>query len=114
MDWSEFLAMLPSPDTVTVRVLSGGAGLGDVYGDPVEVTGCVVQDADRATPVQTNGAAGKVRVKSSCTVFMPPDASCTVGSKVTLPSGRTAKVLAVETLTDNGLGLPEHLEVTLE
>lgn len=115
MDWAEFLdAFIPSPDTVAVSVLPGGAGLGDTYADPVDVPGCVVQDGEKTVKVQTNGAAGEVRIKASCTVFMPPDTTCPVGSRVTLPSGRTAKAIAVETLTDNGIGLPEHLEVSLE
>lgn len=114
MDWTEFVDQhIPTPDTIVVEALRGGGGFGQTFDTARGVPLCVVQDGGRATKVQTSGASGEVRT-STGVVFAPLDADIPVGSRITLPSGRVTFALAVETLTDNGLGLPEHFEVSLE
>lgn len=114
MNWEEFLdECIPTPDTIVVEAYAGSGSYGQQFDTAVGVPLCVVQDGGRATKVQTSGASGEVRT-STGVVFTPLDADIPVGSRITLPSGRVTFALAVETLTDNGLGLPEHLEVSLE
>jgi len=113
MDWSEFCAHIPSPATVTVEAYQGSGAYGDVYAAPATVTPCVVEATRRLVRVQTQDAAGAEAV-SSTTVYAPPDTVAPPGSLVTLPSGRVARVLAVAVLDDHGIGLPSHLEISLE
>ncbi|SCL42213.1 hypothetical protein GA0074692_6713, partial [Micromonospora pallida] len=68
----------------------------------------------RRVVVQTQDAEGAEGV-SSTTVFAPMATVAPPSSLVTLPwTGRTAKVLAVSVMEDHGLGLPEHVELSLE
>ncbi|MCZ7376546.1 hypothetical protein [Micromonospora sp. WMMC250] len=115
MTWEEFIELyVPEPKTVQVAALTGSAGYGDVHADPVDVAPCVVDDTNRRVTVQTQDAEGSEAV-SSTTVLVPPDTVAPPGSLVTLPwAGRTARVLATSVLDDHGLGLPEHIELSLE
>lgn len=113
MDWQQFCAALPTVDTVTVEAYSGTAGIGDLYEAPVAVTPCVVQEVQHTVPVTTGDAAGKL-YPSSALVMCPLATVAPAGSRITLPSGRKAKVLASATITANGLALPEHVELDLE
>lgn len=112
--WAEFVAAeIPSPATISVEALQGSGAHGPVYSAPAQVTGCVVDETRRLVRVQTQDAAGHERVSSS-TVFAPPGTTAPAGSRVTLPSGRVTRVLAVADLDDHGIGLPEHVELSLE
>lgn len=114
MDWAEFVGRnIPAPATVTVEAYQGSGAYGDVYATPVDVTPCVVEDTRRLVRVQTQDAVGAEAV-SSTTVYAPPDTPAPPGSRVILPSGRVARVLAVARLDDHGLGLPAHVEIALE
>ncbi|TCB97580.1 hypothetical protein E0H26_11720 [Micromonospora zingiberis] len=113
MNWAEFIAAhIPEPSTVLVEPYAGSGAYGDVYGEPVEVTPCIVEETRRLVRVQTQDAAGREQV-SSTTVFAPLDTTCPAGSRVTW-NGRTARVLAVSRVEAHGLPLPEHLEISLE
>ena len=114
MDWAEFAAqLLPQPHTVTIQAYEGTGSIGPVYAAGVTVTPCIVEDTRRTVRVQTQDAAGREAV-SSTTVYVPPATTAPPGSLVTLPSGRTAEVLAASTLDAAGWDLPEHLELALE
>ncbi|MGW4467472.1 hypothetical protein [Micromonospora sp. NPDC004704] len=113
MDWAEFLAdNIPEPVTVGVEPYEGTGAFGAVFGDLVQVPGCVVEDTRRLIRVQTQDAAGAEQV-SSTTVFGPPDLVAPPGSRITLP-GRTSRVLAAGLQRAHGLPLPEHWELSLE
>ncbi|SCL16351.1 hypothetical protein GA0074692_6868 [Micromonospora pallida] len=115
MTWEEFIELhIPEPRTVQVQAYEGSGAYGDVYADPVDVGPCVVDDTTRRVVVQTQDAEGAEGV-SSTTVFAPMATVAPPSSLVTLPwTGRTAKVLAVSVMEDHGLGLPEHVELSLE
>ncbi|MBG0560724.1 hypothetical protein [Actinoplanes aureus] len=114
MTWDEFVAeCIPQPRTIRVEAYEGSGAYGDVYGSPVDVGPCVVDDTNRVVAVQTQDAEGTEAV-SSTTVFCPPDANVPPGSRITLPGGRTARVLATSRLDAHGLPLPEHVELSLE
>lgn len=114
MDWAEFIAAcVPSPRTITVEAYLGSGGVGDIFGLAAQIGPCVVEDTNRLVTVQTGDAEGRERL-SSTTVYAPPDAVIPAGSRVTLPTGRVAHVLAVSYLDAHGLPLPEHWELSLE
>ncbi|MDG4832426.1 hypothetical protein O7627_24405 [Solwaraspora sp. WMMD1047] len=114
MTWEEFCAeFIPEPATVQVEPYDGSGAYGDVFGAPVDVTPCVVDESRRLVRVQTQDAAGQEAV-SSTTVFAPLATTCPAGSRVTLTGRPAARVLAVSRPTDHGLELPEHLEISLE
>jgi hypothetical protein len=114
MTWEEFVALhIPSPATISVEAYEGSGAYGDVYAAPVDVTPCVVEDTRRLVRVQTQDAAGAEQV-SSTTVYAPLEATVPPGSRVTVPSGRVARVLAAARVEAHGLPLPEYLELSLE
>jgi hypothetical protein len=114
MTWEEFVtAYIPAPLTITVEAWQGAGAYGDVYAAPVAVGPCVIDESTRRVAVQTQDAQGGNDVSSS-TVFVPPDTAAAAGSRVTLPSGRITRVLAVARLDAHGLDLPEHVELSLE
>ncbi|OKI47232.1 hypothetical protein [Micromonospora sp. CB01531] len=115
MNWAEFVELyIPEPKTIQVEALTGSGGYGDVYAAPVDVGPCVVDDTTRRVVAQTQDAEGG-EVVSGTTVAAPPDTVAPPGSRVTLPwSDRVTRVLATSYLDDHGLGLPEHLELSLE
>lgn len=114
MTWEEFIALcIPEPATISVEAYQGSGGYGPVYAAAADVTPCVVEDTRRLVRVQTQDAAGAEQV-SPTTVYAPLDATVPPGSRVTLPSGRVAKVLAVSRNEAHGHPLPEHLEINLE
>ena len=114
MTWEEFVAQcIPTPHTVNVEAWVGAGAFGDIL-DPAAPYGpCVVEDTVRAVTVQTADAEGDERL-SSTTVYGPLSDTVTPGSRITLPWGRTAKVLAVARVEAHGHPLPEHLELSLE
>ncbi|MFI7547207.1 hypothetical protein [Actinoplanes sp. NPDC049599] len=114
MDWAEFIdACIPEPRTIVVEAYQGAGGYGDLFAAAVQVSQCVVEDTNRKVTVQTGDAEGDERL-SSTTVYAPPTAVVPAGSRVTLPTGRTALVLAVSYLDAHGQPLPEHWELSLE
>ncbi|MFF5228447.1 hypothetical protein [Dactylosporangium sp. NPDC000521] len=114
MTWAEFCALhIPVPATIVVEAYAGSGGHGELYAAAVAVTPCVIEDTRRRVRVQTADAAGAEQV-SSTTVYAPLNTAAPPGSRVTLPSGRVARVLAVSDITAAGHDLPEHVELNLE
>ena len=114
MDWAQFVELhIPSPRTIRVEAYEGSGAYGDVYGSPADVGPCVVDDTSRRVAVQTQDTEGAEAV-SSTTVFCPPETVAPPGSRVQLDSGRITRVLSTSFLDAHGLGLPEHVELSLE
>lgn len=113
MDWQQFVTqVLPEPHVVTIEAYEGSGAYGDIYGAATDVEPCFVDEIRRLVRVQTQDAAGHEQV-SSTTVFAPPGTTAPPGSRVTW-NGRTSRVLAVSVRADAGLGLPAHVELSLE
>lgn len=114
MTWEDFVAAcIPAPHTILIEAYEGSGAYGAIYADPAPADPCVVEDTRRLVRVQTQDAAGAEQV-SSTTVYAPLATVAPAGSRVTLPSGRVARVLAVSRQDAQGLPLPEHLELSLE
>ncbi|MEV6344093.1 hypothetical protein [Actinoplanes sp. NPDC051851] len=101
MNWLEF-AMLHAPAPTTVRVT---ARQGE---EPIVVGPCVVNHTTRPVP------AGEGLVLSTVIVFCPPDTVAPPGSLVTLPGGKTSRVLNASFLDAHGFRLPGHWQLDLE
>jgi len=95
--------------TVTVEPYEGHGAYGEVYGAPVANVPCLADFRVR----KIRAATGE-EVTSTATVYAAPGRTCPVGSRVTLPDGRTTTALAVGPHTAPGLGLPECTEVSCE
>ncbi|PTU57191.1 hypothetical protein DBB34_05440 [Sphaerisporangium cinnabarinum] len=96
--------------TVTVVPLIGSGGMGDVHGPPVTGVACFVDETTRMVRDRSG-----TQVVSSATVYArttAPDAP--PGSLITLPSGRTAGVLAQARRESGPLDLPDHVEWAVE
>lgn len=114
MDWAEFCAdNIPAPYTLQMEAYEGGGGRGDIYAAAVDFGPCVVEDTRRRVRAQTQDAAGE-EVLSSTTVYGPPIPTVAAGSRMALPSGRIARVLAVSYMDPHGHDLPAHQELNLE
>jgi len=92
---------------LVVEPYIGHAAHGPVYGPATRVR--VVLDEARRL-VRTD--AGEETV-SSATAYAPLGVEVPVGSRVTLPSGRTSTVLAVHRRDGGALPVPSHVEVVL-
>ena len=92
---------------VTIEAPAGQGPFGPAYAAPVTVR-CMVDEQTR----MIRSATGD-QVVSGATVYAPPGTVAPVGSRVTLPSGRVATVLAVSTRDGGGLATPDHVEVAL-
>lgn len=86
----------------------GNSSTGPRYGPEVEVR-CLVEEKVR-TVIAPDGE----EVTSSSTLYARPDVSCPAKSRVTLPSGRRATVIAALPHDGGGLPTPDHLEVQLQ
>ncbi|WP_194522344.1 hypothetical protein [Cellulosimicrobium sp. JZ28] len=96
--------------TVTVVPLIGSGGMGDVHGPPVAGVPCLVDETTRMVRDRTGA-----QVVSSATVYARTTApAAPPGSLLTLPSGRTAIVLAEARRTSGPLDLPDHVEWAVE
>lgn len=94
---------------VTVASFAGTTATGPAWNAPQTVTGFV----DDQTHLVRNGIGEEVISQS--VIFMPIESAplFVEDSKVTLPSGRVARVITVNTNDGGGLPLPEHVEVHL-
>jgi len=95
---------------VSVDVLTGSGGMGEVYAAPV--TAMVFCDEARSLVISRDGR----QLISDCTLYdadMSRQSTWVEGSLVTLPSGRKAKVITTNARTAGDLDLPDHLEVKL-
>jgi hypothetical protein len=91
MNWLEFaLLHVAEPRLVQVEALEGS----QTYADPVPVGPCLIRE--------------DVEV-----LFCPPDTVAPPGSLVTLPTGRTSRVVAAHFLDAHGTRLPEHWQLEL-
>jgi hypothetical protein len=93
---------------VTVRRLTGTGAYGDQFAAPVMYEG-LVDDK-----IQTVRGPDGNETTSTSTLALPWSvADVPPGSKVTLPSGREARVITFARGDAGGLPVPKHLELTL-
>lgn len=110
MTWEDFCTTcLPSPATITVEAYRGTGAFGDVYDQASTVTPCFVDDIRKLVR-----ASDGSQVVSETTVYAPPSTTAPVGSRITLPSGRTTTVITSKRLTAYGLAVPEHVELNCQ
>lgn len=93
---------------VTVEPFLGNSATGPRYGTATEVR-CWLEQKTRAV-ISPSGE----EVTSSSTFYALPDTVCPAKSRVTLPSGRKATVIAAVPQDAGGLPAPNHLEVQLQ
>lgn len=93
---------------VTIEDYLGDAAYGPTYAAPVAVRGFL--DAKTALVRASDGR----QVVSGATFFCPLDTACSTESRVTLPDGRTPRVIVVLRRDGGGLPTPDHLEIKLE
>ncbi|WP_276670281.1 hypothetical protein [Schaalia cardiffensis] len=84
---------------------------GPTPSDPEQVTGCFVSESQRMVRAQDG-----TEVLSTAQVAVPHGtlASLTGEPTVTLPSGRTGRILSIDVGNSGGLSLPEHDVLNVE
>lgn len=93
---------------VSVRAYTGVGASGPVYADEVTVR-CRVNAGRRLART-----SGQAEVSDQTTVYLPRDTVCPVGSRLTLPDGRTLTVVQAHPRDGGSLPTPAHLEVVVE
>lgn len=96
--------------TVTVKTSLGASAYGDRFAAPTPPVPCYVED-----DIHLVRDADGNEVVSSTTVRadLSKAALFTVGSLVTTPTGREARVIALARLDTGSLGGPDHMEAHL-
>ncbi|WP_343242680.1 hypothetical protein [Streptomyces sp. SID8111] len=96
---------------ISVEPYAGDSAYGPRYGPPVEDVPALV--AFRIRVVRDREGR---EVTSTATIYAGPDlaAQCPPESRITLPDGRTTRVIAVAAHTAPGLPVPESTEVSCE
>jgi hypothetical protein len=93
--------------TITVEAWQGEGPDGPRYAAPTAVR-CFLDGATR-----TVRAADGTQTTSSSTAYARLDTTAPTLSRVTLPDGRTATVIAALRRDGSGLPTPDHLEIQL-
>lgn len=94
---------------IKVQRHEGEGAYGPVYAEPVTLKG-LVEDEVRLVRDRTGA-----EVVSSTSVILPPStADIPAESLVTVPSGRTTRVIIAARADGAGLPTPDHLELFLE
>lgn len=93
--------------TVSVEAAAGEGPHGPRYAAAATVE-CFRDDKRRLV----RGKDGS-RVTSDTTLYMKPDATCPVGSRVTLDDGRVCTAITSMRRDGGGLPTPDHREVVL-
>lgn len=93
---------------VTVQAYSGPGAAGPVYAAPVTVR-CRVNSGRRLAR-----SPGQDEVSDQTTVYLPHSTVCPVGSRLTLPDGRTVTVVQAHPRSGGSLPTPAHLEVVAQ
>ncbi|MFE9340866.1 hypothetical protein [Streptomyces sp. NPDC007063] len=94
---------------VTVEPYAGDSAYGPTYGPAVEDVPALVAETVRTV----RDREGR-EVTSTAQIIAAPDLDCPAESRVTLPSGRTTRVLTVAHHTAPGLPVPQSSEVMCE
>lgn len=97
------------PHRITVEPYEGDSAYGPVYGEAVTDVRAMVSAVIRTV----RDRQGR-ETTSTAQVLTAPDVECPPESRITLPDGRTTRVIAVGPHTAPGLPLPESLEVNCE
>lgn len=94
--------------TITVESYLGDTSTGPRYGPPATVA-CFLDEQTRGVR-----SAGGEQVTSSSTAYALPGTEAAPFSRVTLPGGRTTKVIQTKRRDGGRLGTPDHVEIQLE
>lgn len=95
--------------SITIEPYLGTSGTGPVYGPAVTEVRCLLDEQTRL--VRT--PAGD-QVTSTSTAYCLPGTTAPPLSRVTLPDGRTTKVIQAKRRDGGRLGTPDHVELQLE
>lgn len=104
------LTVLPSfllGHTVVVEAFTGTGAYGPNFGPPASVR-CFLDQQTR-----TVRAPSGQEVTSPATFYARPGLVCPPESRVTLPDGRVARVIARLERSGGGMPTPDHVEVQL-
>jgi hypothetical protein len=93
---------------ITIEPYKGDSSTGPLYGPPQQVR-AFVDEQTRAVV-----SPGGETVTSSSTAYCAPGTTAPPLSRVTLPSGRTTKVIAALPRDGGGLPTPDHVEIQLQ
>ncbi|WP_078962655.1 hypothetical protein [Streptomyces sp. TP-A0875] len=93
------------PHRITVEPYEGDGAYGPTYGPGAEVAALVVEARKRVHDREGRAAVATAQIITA------PGLSCPPESRVTLPSGRVTRALAVTNYTAPGLPVPECTEV---
>lgn len=110
MDVTDLLDMHGAGFTLVIEPYRGQSPSGGpVYGPPVEVYPCWVDERRRIVRATTGET-----LTLSATAFAALDTHCPVNSRVRLPSGRSTVALTTARRDGGGFDVPEHLEIGLQ
>ncbi|MFE4203954.1 MULTISPECIES: hypothetical protein [Streptomyces] len=97
------------PHRITVEPYAGDSAYGPTYGPPLLDVAALVTPATRSV----RDAQGRDTL-STAQILTETGLDCPAESRITLPDGRTTRVLAVTEHTAPGLPLPQSKEVVCE
>lgn len=93
---------------ITIEPYLGSTSTGPRYGPPTVVR-CFLDEETRGV----RSPAGE-QVTSTSTAYADPGTDVPQFSRVTLPGGRTTKVIQTKNRDGGGLPTPDHVEIQLE
>ncbi|WP_267244351.1 hypothetical protein [Streptomyces sp. PR69] len=93
---------------IAIEPYLGSSSTGPLYGAPADVR-CFLDEQTR-----TVRSPGGDEVTSTSTAYCLPGTTAPPLSRVTLPGGRTTKVIQTNDRYGGGLGTPDHVEIQLE
>ncbi|MGW3511180.1 hypothetical protein [Streptomyces sp. NPDC000994] len=93
------------PHEITVEPYAGDGAYGPTYGPGTSVAALVVETRKRVRDREGREAVATAQIITA------PDLDCPPESRVTLPSGRITRALAVTPYTAPGLPVPQCTEV---
>ncbi len=93
---------------VTIQPKTGKTAAGPTYGPPVTVA-CRINSGRRLAR-----SPQQAEVSDQTTVYLPRDADCPIGSRITLPDGRPTTVIEIHPRDGGRLPTPAYLEVVVQ
>ncbi|OAR21906.1 hypothetical protein A8W25_28120 [Streptomyces sp. ERV7] len=94
---------------ITIQPYQGDGAYGPVYGPPIAGVPALVAETVRTV----RNPQGR-EVISTAQIIAAPDLHCPAESRITLPDGRTTRVISVAHHTAPGLSVPQSTEVSCE
>lgn len=97
------------PHRITVEPYRGDTAYGPSYGSPITDVPALVAEVIRTV----RDREGR-EITSTAQIITAPDLDCPAESRITLPTGRTTRALAIARHTAPGLPVPQSTEVSAE